>query len=234
MVNNIRHTSIKRVFDDLLDHPLLRDLTLEQVIRYTLRFIGINGHPELYENKIANVNIVDYRGLLPCNLISIIQVKDCKTGICLRSMADNFPRAATHEKEDIYYEEPSFKTNGRVIFTSFREGTIEIAYKAIPVDENNFPLLIDDEVYIAALEAYIKEQVFTIKFDTGKINGNVLQNSQQEYAWRAAQLHSKMKMPSVSEMESLTRIYNTMLLSRHHFDRGFRDLGNREYIRNHR
>jgi len=233
MVNNIRYTSIKRVFDDLLDHPLLRDLTLEQIIRYTLRFIGINGQTELYENKIANVGIVDYRGLLPCDLISIIQVKDSKTGICLRSMTDNFPRATTNEKETPSYEEPAFKTNGRVIFTSIRDGVVEVAYKSIPVDENNFPLLLDDEVYIAALEAFIKEQIFTIKFDTGKINNGALQNAQQEYAWRAAQLHSKMKMPSVSEMESLTRIYNTMLLSRKSFDRGFRDLGNREYIRRH-
>jgi len=37
--------------------------------------------------------------------------------------------------------------------------------------------LIDDENYLAALEAFIKVKVFTIKFDTGKITAPVLQNA---------------------------------------------------------
>jgi len=35
-------------------------------------------------------------------------------------------------------------------------------------------MVVDNEVYLAALEAYIKKQIFTIKFDTGGISGNIL------------------------------------------------------------
>lgn len=255
MIKEIQYTSIRRVLDNIMEHPLLRDVTLEQAVRYTLRFIGLHGYPKMYKDKTETLEIHDFRGLLPCDLISIIQVKDMKTGICLRSMTDNFPKGLEPKRQmppkpkDLlnnvnmtqeyipqqfhYKEEPSFKTQGRVLFTSFPEGCVELAYKSIPVDDDGFPLLIDNENYLAALEAFIKLQVFTIKFDTGKIAANVLQNAQTDYAWRAAELGQEFNTPSVSEFESISRMINTNLLSMQHFDNGFVDLGNREYIRRH-
>lgn len=91
-----------------------------------------------------------------------------------------------HDHLHRHETEMSFKTQGRIIYTSFPEGSIELSYKAIPVDEDGYPLLIDDENYLAALEAYIKVRVFTVKFDTGKITGPVLQNAQTDYAWLSA------------------------------------------------
>lgn len=256
MVTNIQYTNIRRVLDDITDHPLLRDVTLEQVIRHTIRFISLHGYPQLYQDKIDTVDIKDFRGLLPCDLISIIQVKDLKTDVCLRSMTDTFtpglrpkPDMRNQPKDLLnnlkplvdtyippiqeYREEPSFKTQGRIIFTSFPEGRVEVAYKAIPVDEDGFPLLIDNETYLNALEAYIKVKVFTVKFDTGKIQAGVLSNAQSEYAWAAHLLQSEMITPSMAEMESMTRYLNTFIKPVRQFDNGFKDLGNREYLRKH-
>lgn len=256
MVTNIQYTNIRRVLDDITDHPLLRDVTLEQVIRHTIRFISLHGYPQLYQDKIDTVDIRDFRGLLPCDLVSIIQVKDLKTDVCLRSMTDTFtpglrpkPDMRNQPKDLLnnmkppvntyippmqeYREEPSFKTQGRIIFTSFPDGKVEIAYKAIPVDEDGFPMLIDNETYLNALEAYIKVKVFTVKFDTGKIQAGVLSNAQTEYAWASHLLQSEMITPSMSEMESMTRYLNTLIKPVRQFDNGFKDLGNREYLRNH-
>ena len=90
MVSELQYTSIKRVLDNLKDHPLLDDLTLEQVVRHTIRFIGLHGLNKFYEDKIADVEIKDFRGVLPCDLVKIIQVKDLRNHRCLRSMTDNF------------------------------------------------------------------------------------------------------------------------------------------------
>ncbi len=253
MVTEIQYTSVKRVLDDLLDHPLLRDLTLEQVIRHTIRFISLFGFPQLYHDKVETVEIRDYRGLLPCDLISIIQVRDLDSDICLRSMTDTFapgmgphPEERHHHKDLLnnahpageyipprkeHHEELAFKTQGRIIFTSFREGRVEVAYKAIPVDENGFPLLIDNETYLNALEAYIKRQVFTVKYDTGSVSAGVLSNAQTDYSWAAHNLQTEMTTPSMSEMESMTRFLTTMLKPVTSFDRHFKDMGNREYRR---
>ena len=246
MVKEIRYTSIRRVLDSLHDHPMMADLTLEQAVRHTLRFIGIFGMTRFYQDKEDIIDIHEFRGLLPCDLISITQVKDECSGICLRSMTDTFtpglmPPPLPHPTKHMPYIPPmapghgeaSFKTQGRVIFTSFPEGKVRIAYKAIPVDEDGFPLLIDNENYLAALEAYIKKQVFTVKFDQGKISAGILQNAQTDYAFLAGQLQSEMTIPSYSEMESITRYLTSILPSVKHFDNGFKDLGSREYIKKH-
>lgn len=234
MVTEIQYTNIRRVLDDLMDHPLLRDLTLEQVVRHTLRFLSLHGYPKLYKDKEEVVEIKDYRGLLPCDLISIIQVKDCKRGICLRAMTDNFtPNEEGYSKDRDRMDELAFKTQGRIIFTSFKDGAVNVAYKAIPVDDMGFPLLVDNETYLNALEAYIKVKVFTVLYDTGKIQAGVLSNAQTEYAWASRQVMMEFTMPSVSEMESISRYLNTMIKPVTSFDQGFKHLGNREYLRRH-
>lgn len=269
MVKEIQYTNIRRVLDSLHDNPTLSDITLEQVVRHTIRFIGIFGMPKMYQDKEADIDIHEFRGLLPCDLISIVQVKDDCSGICLRSMTDSFtPGLADKFDEHVTgryghvfgrgttlderqhgkppyphmpyippkapgHGEPAFKTQGRVIFTSFPEGKVRIAYKAIPVDEDGFPLLIDNENYLACLEAYIKKQVFTIKFDQGKIAAGILQNAQTEYAWLAGQLQSEFTIPSISEFESISRYITSILPSVKQFDRGFKHLGDREYIKKH-
>ncbi len=246
MVKEIRYTNIRRVLDNLLEHPMLSDLTLEQVVRYVIRFVSIHGYSKLYQDKEAYIDIHEFRGLLPCDLISIIQVKDDCSGLCLRSMTDTFtpglvpPPPHTPHSHMPYippmapgHGEATFKTQGRVIFTSFPEGRVRIAYKSIPVDEDGFPLLIDNENYLACLEAYIKKQVFTIKFDQGKIASGVLQNAQQEYAWLAGQLQSEFQIPSYSEMESIGRYITSILPSVRQFDNGFKNLGSREYLKKH-
>jgi len=225
---------------------MLSDLTLEQVVRHVIRFISVHGYSKLYQDKEADVDIHEFRGLLPCDLISIVQVKDGCSGICLRSMTDNFtpglvppPSPSSHLHMPYIppvapsHGDPSFKTQGRVIFTSFPEGKVSIAYKAVPVDEDGFPLLIDNENYLACLEAYIKKQVFTVKYDQGKIAAGVLDNAKQDYAWLAGQLQSEFQIPSYSEMESIGRYIQSILPSVRQFDNGFKDLGAREYIKKH-
>ena len=108
---------------------------------------------------------------------------------------------------------------------------MSVSYKAIPVDKDGFPLLIDNPVFLKALEAYIKREAFTILFDMGKIAPTVLQNTQQSYAWLAGQLQSEFTIPSQSGMESISRMWNTLIQRTSEFNNGFSSLGNKEYIK---
>lgn len=246
MVKEYKYTTINRVLDELHDEALMGDITLEQAVRYTIRFIGKNGQPKLFQDKIADVEIHDFRGALPCDLISIKQVKDLHSGICLRSMTDTFPTGMggsmpTPPPHTSVYIPPmappmgelSFKTQNTIIYTSFPEGEVEISYRAIPVDEHGYPLLIDNEVYLDALQAYIEMRVLRNKFRKGDIPAGVYQDAQQEYFFLANKLNSEFVIPSPSEMESIARLWNTLIPKAREFDNGFKDLGSREYLRNH-
>ena len=233
MVKEYNYISIKEILNRLMRHPLLRDVNLDQVIQYTIDFISIFGMPKFYFDKQETLHIEDYRAMLPCDLISINQVKECSTNTCLRSMTDNFLSEDYYSKRNGYRvpQELTFKVQGQVIFTSFREGDITVSYKAIPVDDNGFPLLIDNPTFLKTLEAYIKKEIFTIMFDMGKITPPVLQNAQQQYSWLAGQLQSEFTIPSISEMESLKRSWCTLLQRTTSFNDGFRNNGNQEYIK---
>ena len=57
MVDNINMISIREVMARVTGHPLMKDLSLEQCIRYTIDFINIVGYPEVFKNKLADVKI---------------------------------------------------------------------------------------------------------------------------------------------------------------------------------
>ena len=233
MIKEISYISIKEILSRLLRHPLLQDITLEQVVQYTLDFIGIFGMPKLYQDREEVVNIDNYRGKLPCDLISINQVKDCRSNLCLRSTTDNFMSHEDYNNTTGYRipQEKTFKTQGHIIFTSFKEGEILVSYKSIPLDTDGFPLLIDNSLFMKALETYIKKEVFTVLFEMGKVSMAVLQNIQQQYAWLAGQLSSEFTTPSISEMESISNMFCQLIPRVTEFSKGFKNLGNREYIK---
>lgn len=231
MTNNVSFINIREVLSRITRHPLMTDIGLEAAIQYTLDFIAAMGLPKIYTDNLADIEIKDYRAMLPCDLISITQVRLKGTKECLRSMTDSFGGYGT--KEDGTRGEYTYKTQGRVIYTSFKEGHIQIAYKAIPVDEEGLPMLPDNPIFLKALELYIKKEWFTILFDMGKIQPAVLNNTQQEYAFKAGQCNSEFTIPSPSEMESISGIINQMIPRVNEFKRGFKDLGNKEYTRRH-
>lgn len=234
MVTNINYVNIRTVLDALMRHPLLQDLNLETAIHYCLQFIGIMGLPNVYVDKIETVDIKEYRGELPCDLISINQVRLHKNGIALRAMTDNFNAYPTHDhNRDCSRGEPSFKTQGRVIFTSIKEEKIDISYKAIMLDDEGLPLIPDNSIFLKALELYIKKEWFTILFDMGKISPAVLNNTQQSYAFVAGQCNNEFLIPSVSEMEAITNSWNQLIPRTNEFRNGFKNLGDKEYLRVH-
>lgn len=226
MWSEFNYTKIQNVLDRLLRHPLLQDLSLEAAVQYTVDFLGIIGLPKSYEDKIASIEINNYRGVLPCDIVAINQVKHGNS--YLQGMSDTFGKCYNKLNSP-----ESFKTQGNIIYTSFKEGNIDVSYKAIPVDEHGFPLIPDNSIFLKTLELYIKKEWFTILFDLGKINNAVLQNTQQEYAFKVGQLRNEFIIPSVSEMEAITNMLNTLIPRVNEFSKGFRTLGNKEYINKH-
>ena len=227
MVKELEYIGIKELLSRVLRHKLLQEFTLEQAIQYTIDFIGIFGFPELYEDKQAEVDICDFRGKLPCDLISIDMVKDCRTNVPLRSMTAAFNPGGKYYNH--LRQEPQFKTQNRTIITSFPEGKVIIAYKAIPVDDEGLPLLVNNTKYKKALELYVKCQLFTMLFDEGKITQQVLNHTEQEYGWAAGQLEEEFKTPSVAEMQTITNMLHQIFPRHNEFYNNFETLGNKEF-----
>nr|DAG88481.1 MAG TPA: hypothetical protein [Crassvirales sp.] len=221
------YVSLKTVLDKVMIHPLLVDLSFETAVLYTLEFLRIVGVPRIFEDRFKTLEVKDYRAVLPCDLLDIIQVKEHCSAYALRATTDTFYQ---DDRGPAPYEY-TFKVQGDILYTNMKEGALDIAYKAIVTDEEGYPMIPDDSTFIRALEQYIKKQWFTILFDMGRIQPAVLQNAQQEYAFYVAQAQNKLVMPTLSEMESLSNMWTSLLHKTNEFKTGFKTTGAKELLK---
>lgn len=227
-----KYISLKQVLDDILDHPMLKDVSFERAVNYTVHFMRIVGCPRMFEEKTALVEIENYRGMIPCDFNDIIQVRthsscDRKNYRVFRHTTDSFHMS--DNKQDSF--DLTYKIQGNVIFTSIKEGTIEIAYNAFAVDSDGYPMVPDNSSFISALEFYIKKKHFNVLFDTGKISQPVWNQVCQDYAWAVGQAQSDLIRPTIDQMQAITNSLNTLVPRMSEHRSGFVDLGTKENIR---
>lgn len=203
MADYTGYISIRQVLDDLLAHPLLRGLSLERAVDHAVHFIRIVGMPKIITEKTETIKIDNYRALLPDDYYAITKVLNPKNNTPL-------VHSSTGDTDN------SYKIQGNIIYSSLREGELTVSYKALLVDEEGYPTIPDNSSFIKALELYIKKQYFTVLFDLGKINIQILNNTQQEYAWYVGQCQSDLVRPTLDEMKSITNMWNNIVINKKH------------------
>lgn len=233
-------TNIRRVADRIMRHPLLRDVSFETILDYTVDFLQIVGVPSLFEEKTALLHVENYRCKLPCDYVSMIQVRTAKkvdgiepnhrSHISYRYSTDSFHMS--NDKPDVgrYGTDLTYKIQGCVIYTSTKDTDIEIAYNAIATDGEGYPLLPDNPSFLRALEAYVKKQQFTVLFDLGKLQLAILQNAQQEYAWAVGDCETEFHRLNLDKAESLFNSWRTLLIRDSEHRHGFVNNGTKEYL----
>lgn len=229
-----QYISIKEVLDNILDHPLLSDVSFERAVNLTIQFMRIVGCPRIFLDKTEDIEINNYRGKLPCDFIEPIQVRlvdscnDCGRHYKMfRHTTDSFHMS---DRKDCSTD-LTYKIQGGVIYTTIKEGTIEMAYHAIATDKEGYPLIPDNSSFIRALELYIKKHFFTILYDTGKLNAGIYNNVCQEYAWAVGQAQSDLVRPTIDQMQAITNSLNTLVPRVTEHSRGFINNGTQEKIR---
>lgn len=231
--------------DKLTRHPLLQDIPFETAIDYAVDFMRIVGIPKSFVDKTAIIDIHNYRGELPCDFYKMIQVRLYEYDVCGSTRHRGIPELSSvfRYTTDSFHMSPdkpkvselTYKLQGTCIFIApLEECKIEISYKAMPVDEDGYPLIPDDSSYSRALTAFIKKEWFTIQFDQGKITQQAMQKADQDYAWAVGQAQSSMIMPSIDEMQALANMWNTLIPRHQDHRKGFLHEGTMEHIKNHR
>lgn len=225
------YISIKVALDNLLSHPMLKDVTFERAVNHTVTFIQLVGMPRIFLEKTAVIDIDDWRGLLPCDIYEILQVRT--TAECnhrhkiFRYSTDSFHMSKDHHRSyDLTY-----KTQGNVIFTSMKKGKIEVAYYAFATDSEGYPLIPDNGSFLRALELYIKKYYFGILFDQGKITPQIYNQTLQDYTWAVGQAQSDLVNLTVDQMQSLTNSLNTLIPRVNEHSKAFVNNGTMEKLR---
>ena len=236
-------TTIRHLADRIKRHPLLQEIPFETIIDYLVDFIRIVGCPRLFQEKTERLEIKDYRAALPCDFIEMIQVRSAadhdmhkpdRPGIrrfsAYRYAGDSF--FMSPDKHDVGRggTDLTYKIQGSVIYTSTKDDPIEIAYNAISVDKEGFPLVPDNPSFMRAFEAYVKKQRFTTLFDLGKIQPAVLNQALQDYSFNVGACISSFRTLSLDKAESIYNIWNSLVVTANEHKYGFMNTGAKEYL----
>ena len=224
------YTNIRLILDKIMRHPLMRDISLETAVDYTVDFMKIVGVPSMFMEKTEIVEVKNYRAKLPCDYYQMIQVRKIN-GPTFRYSSDSFHMSECKDNNKRDLADLTYKIQGNLIYTSIEEGEIELSYEAIATDSEGYPLLPDNSSFTRALELYIKKQWFTILFDLGKISPAVLQNVQQEYAWAVGDCQTEFNRLSIDKAESFYNSWRTLLLRDTEHRTGFRNNGTKERLK---
>lgn len=214
----MEYISINQIMDDILDHPMLEDISYDAAIKYAVRFIRKMGMPKLFDKKVADLHITQHSCQLPCDCYEVLHVRDKRTGILLRESESHFDITKDYTTDMVY------KVQNTVLVTSKCDQDVEVSYKSMNVDEEGYPMIVNDEAFIDALESYIKVKHFTILFEEGKIPQNVLVNAQKDHAWNVGKAKTSLLMPSNEELRNIIHLMNEMI-PRHHANNAYRTLG---------
>lgn len=208
----------------------MQDLTLETAVDYCIDFMRLVGVPDMFTEKVAVLDINNYRAALPEDFYQVNQVRTTE-GNYFRYAGDTFH---THKCFDNTANvDLTYKIQGGVIITSIEKGCIEISYQAIAVDEEGYPMIPDNSSFTRAIQAYIKKEWFTILFDQTKISQQAFQQAQQDYAWAVGDCRSEFNRLTIDKAESLFNSWRTLIIRDSEHRRGFKNNGSKEYIKTH-
>ena len=212
----------------LTRHPLMQDMDMDAIIQYTVDFIRLIGHPNIYHTDVLELPFDNYSLIIPEDCMEIITLVDSASNIPYTPSSSTVSSPIGATTTYVY------KNQGRRVILSKKSGNLKIAYRKIHTSEDTGELLIPDVTpLIQGLEAYIKLKWFEILYETGKLRGDVLQNAQQQYAFKVGQATNAFMIPSIEEMENITRMWNSMLTDNKAYHTHFNQLSKNMDLRKH-
>lgn len=246
--------SLGTILWKVMKNPLASELSYEEAAEYALEFIRLLGAPAAYENKLFSTELTNHKAELPCDIITIDGVRyldssDPQTASATRFIAMREASNIYHfdEQEHLSEQDTEFDLRGNhrrseftykiqkgIIFTSMRDGCIEMAYKGLSVDEDGFPLIPDNEKVAIAMEYYILSRYLEPMWLMGKISDKAFEYIQQKRFFYMPSAYTALQMPNADGLETIMNGINRLLLSTTMHEKFYKKLGEEERLRKFR
>ncbi len=240
--------SIKMIASRLMSNPVMKDMNYEFIVDNAIQVLRILDAPSLYFEKREVLNVSGYRALKPIQMVKVEGV--CKLNdYSINSNYEQYPSYIKDSNESFTNQNKitplrvssgidggdgyTYRLNNKYITVDFEEGHIYIVYKMIAVDDECYPLVLDNEVLLRCVESYIKYKWFDVMNDIDVISDRKLAKAEQDYMFNVGQADSRLKMPSVDEMQTLVNMTTQLLPNNQEWEQRFQFLGQREYMKIH-
>ena len=236
----LKYISIDRILESVYqDEGYTYELDWNDALNWAGRALKLIGAPSIYIDKVTgkslitpNVEIETYRGELPVDYVEMLPggVRDSVTKEVYTYSTDKFITQSALTGDSPHYSTSlkKYSLNDNYIFTATEDTTLELAYKAIKVDDRGFPMVPDLERVIKAITAKIVYRVDHILWRKGKIKREIYEESKTEWLWYVGSANTAIRMMSVDKRDSWTKAATRLLPMIHDHSTSFASAGVRE------
>lgn len=113
-----------------------------------------------------------------------------------------------------------------------RHGHLMISYQAIPVDEDFFPMVPDDEAFLEALYWYINMKITYPEWKAGRVRDAVYYDTKSSWNYYRKQAYGNAMMPNSDQLESIKNVWLRLVPLINEEKSFFSTMSEQEHVRN--
>lgn len=209
----MKYIPIKSMMWRIIKYPQLKNITIEEVAEFSEDLLRLLNIPQSLITEVEEFTVKDYKITLPSCLESVLGVRIIE-GDCMKALnysANNYHKSE-RGKDDNCHKDNTYIVQGCNIITSFEKGLIEVSYKKLPVDDEGYPLIPDNESFKKALEYDIRLRYLEPIWEMGRVTDKAFQRVQQERDWYVGQAQSKLIQVGYDQMDMMIKGVNKLIV----------------------
>lgn len=212
---------------------VINDLNLGDIAEWTYTAMGLIGVTLPFINRVTDGNedvgnpkpivIQDYMGELPCDLYTLNGVREYYSKIPLRESSYVYQQSANNRGgEFTMRSDMTYTINNDIIYPEFKEGLLELTYRAFPIDKDGLPLIPDNVSYIEAIKAFIVYKIAYKEFISGRMAQNIYNVISQDWEFYSISSKNRMMIPSMDKAESMLNRATRFIKKQNYHNYGFK------------
>jgi hypothetical protein len=120
--------------------------------------------------------------------------------------------------------------NNNYIKLNVKDGYLKIAYQAMPLDEEGYPLIPDNQSFVEALYWYVVMKYYYPEWLGGRIRDEQYYDARRNWNFYCKQAYGVAMMPSVDKLESIKNKWLQLYPEIDEFDNLFSTMGQKQII----
>lgn len=222
--------ALRKIMADLgYTNSTSQDFPWQDAIEWIGEALGQIGAYTQYVPKEVDLTIDNHRAKLPCDFLHLKKVLNYGEGLVADNRNNDLIPVLTDtetEEDTRLYEnaESDFDYNIIMdnIITSYKTGTLRLKYLAMPIDEEGFPMIPDNEAYKEAFfwkvarQLAIRDQLLNKQLTFDYCN--------RQWQWYCGQARAEAHVMTLAEKNMFAWDHNSMLPYRHFVESSARAL----------
>jgi len=228
MAQAIRYISAKSLIAKFVsDFNIESDVRVQDMIEWIGEACEKIGATIQHEAKVATLEVEGHRVYLPCELqfiehVYLTEARHRDAGIALTE-ATNVPAATLGQQDedeihkDVEVNPSAYSVQWPYLIVGYKTGKVKVFYRAIPVDEEGFPKVVDHIDFKEAVNAYLLYKLKSADYFARKMGFQEWQLLEQNAFGKIDKARANISFPSPDKAQSIVHQWNQLIPNLHSY-----------------